>query len=152
MLEGKPVKHAVSVSEMAKNIGLSRQRLNQLIRQGKMPKPDKDVNSNRPFFTHEKQKVCLEIRKTGCGLDGAPILFYAPRRAKKSTLEAPKKDRPKVHPFATHLTSLGLSPTSQELDQTLDQLYPEGYEDQPVGEVVLRLFTELNKRANKELE
>jgi len=75
MLEGKPVKHAVSVSEMAKNIGLSRQRLNQLIRQGKMPKPDKDVNSNRPFFTHEKQKVCVRPAKNLLGASVSLVVF-----------------------------------------------------------------------------
>jgi len=147
MLEGQPVKHAISVSEMACNLALSRQRLNQLIRQGKMPKPDKDANSKRPFFTLEKQRVCLEIRKTGCGLDGVPILFYSPRRTKKSPAVSPKKKGPKVHPLATYLTSLGKNPTYEELDQTLTRIYPTGYEDQSIEEVIAKVYSELAKTA-----
>lgn len=148
MLDGQPVKHAVSVSEMAQNLNLSRQRLNQLIRQGRMPGPDKDANSNRPFFTLEKQKVCLEIRNTGCGLDGNPILFYASRKTKKSQPAIAKNSNAKAHPMADYLVALGLNPTFDELDQTLGQLYPNGYETQPVEEVVSRVFAELSKAAD----
>lgn len=148
MLDQKPVKHAISVSEMALNLGLSRQRLNQLIRQGKMPGPDKDAVSKRPFYTLEKQRVCLEIRQTGCGLDGAPILFYEPRKTRKSTVVIPKKDLPKVHPLASYLGSLGLNPTCQELDQILARLYPNGYEGQPIEEVIAKVYPELTKAAD----
>src|SRR6478735_6384949 len=74
-----PTKSAVSVAEMAKMCGLSRARFYQLIHQHIMIEPLYDVATRRPFYDEEMQKMCLEVRRRNCGINGKPVLFYAPR-------------------------------------------------------------------------
>ena len=33
-----------------------------------------------PTMTPSSKQVCLEVRRRNCGVDGRPILFYAPRQ------------------------------------------------------------------------
>ena len=80
------IKQAVTVSEMARMCGLSRARFYQLIGTA-FPYPVYSVSTRRPFFDQELQKVCLEVRRRNCGIDGKPILFYS----RRLDLPAPKK-------------------------------------------------------------
>src|ERR1700709_23369 len=82
---GFETKEAVSVAEMARIVGLSRARVFQLIWCGAFPFPVYDVETRRPFYDEESQKVCLEVRRRNCGCNGKPILFYA-RHAPKAIL------------------------------------------------------------------
>ena len=76
------IKEAVSVAEMARMVGLSRARFYQLIGTA-FPNPVYYVSSRRPFYDQEAQRLCLEVRRRNCGIDGKPILFYA-RHAPKA--------------------------------------------------------------------
>ena len=53
-------KVAVSVTELAKMLGLSRGRFYQLQKAGTFPRPQHD-ESGRPFYSEEQQVVCLEV-------------------------------------------------------------------------------------------
>ena len=64
-------KTVVSVAEMARMVGLSRQRLYQLMG-CTFPWPLYHVGTKRPFYTEELQQVCLEVRRRNCGIDGRP--------------------------------------------------------------------------------
>src|SRR5438552_1042773 len=86
-------KTAVSISEMARIVGLSRQRFHQLIVAGVFPTPLYDIATRRPFYNEEMQQVCLEVRRRNCGVNGKPILFYARRVDHRPT--APKVTKPK---------------------------------------------------------
>jgi hypothetical protein len=68
-------KAIVSVSELARMCGLSRARFYQLQRAGVFPPPVYDVSTHRPVYVEELQKVCLEVRRKNCGVNGKPILF-----------------------------------------------------------------------------
>ena len=72
------IKAAVTVSEMSRMCGLSRARFYQLIGSA-FPHPVYDVATRRPYYDEEAQKVCLEVRRRNCGINGVPILFYAKR-------------------------------------------------------------------------
>lgn len=72
-------KTAVSVTEMARLVGLSRARFYQLVKDGVFPHPLYSIHTRRPYFSEEMQQVCLEVRKRNCGINGKPILFYSPR-------------------------------------------------------------------------
>ena len=89
-VQTKPI---VSVSEMARMVGLSRARFYQLMGSA-FPPPVYDVATRRPIFVEEMQKVCLEVRRRNCGIDGKPILFYA-RRPLTMTPSARAKARPR---------------------------------------------------------
>src|SRR5471030_1670642 len=88
-------KAVVTVSEMARMCGLSRARFYQLQHAGVFPSPLYDVSTRRPFYVEELQKVCLEVRRRNCGINGKPVLFYA-----RHNLGSPvaKGQKPKKHP------------------------------------------------------
>ena len=69
-------KEAISVAEMSRLVGLSRQRFYQLVGSA-FPPPVYDVASRRPFYTRELQEICLDVRRRQCGINGRPVLFHA---------------------------------------------------------------------------
>ena len=74
-------KAVVTVSEMARMVGLSRARFYQLQKAGVFPMPVYDSVSGRPVYIQELQQVCLEVRRRSYGVNGQPVVFYA-RRAR----------------------------------------------------------------------
>ena len=140
------IKSVVSVSEMARMCGLSRQRFHQL-RGTTFPEPDYNPETKRPFYDEEKQAVCLSVRQRNCGIDGKPILFYArrndvgvPRKAKKPTT------KPKVNKhahIAEGLRSLGLSVTAPQVDEAIKNLFPDGTSLVDDAEIVRSVFLHL---------
>ena len=144
-------KSVVSVAEMARIVGLSRQRLYQLMG-CTFPWPLYNVTTKRPFYTEELQQVCLEVRRRNCGIDGRPVLFYA-----KGHRPLPKKSRQKTKRPAQKkefagiiegLTSLGLSSVSNDQVATaITEVFPNGIADHDQGEVLRAVFL-LLKRQN----
>ena len=61
------MKSAVSLSDLARQLNLSRQRLHQLVQAGTFPPPVYDVRTRRPFYTEELQRICLEVRQRNFG-------------------------------------------------------------------------------------
>src|SRR5271163_373483 len=103
-------KAVVTVSEMARMVGLSRSRFYQLIGTT-FPAPLMD-KKKRPFYSEELQAVCLEVRRRNCGIDGKPILFYArrlgPSTAKPRKVKAPTTTNPQHTDLLEGVRSLGL--------------------------------------------
>ena len=121
-------KVAVTVAEMARMCGLGRSRFYQLIGTA-FPYPLYSVSTRRPFYDQEMQKVCLEVRRRNCGMDGTPILFYA-----KPINRAPSVKKPvsKVVPVQNHadliegLKALGMNTSPVQVSEALSTLYPNG--------------------------
>src|SRR3954466_7218093 len=102
-------KSVVSVAEMARMIGLSRSRTYQLINLGCLPDPLYDVETRRPFFDEEMQRVCLEVRRRNCGINGKPILFYSPRPplgTQSKPIRKPKVEPKKKNQYADLIEGL----------------------------------------------
>ncbi len=74
----KQTKAAVSIAEMARMVGLSRARFNQLMGMT-FPWPRFSLSNRRPFYDELLQNLCPEVRRRNCGIDGKPVLFYAKR-------------------------------------------------------------------------
>ncbi len=145
-------KAAVSCSEMARMCGLSRQRFSQL--QGTtFPWPLYDVATRRPFYPEDLQKVCLEVRRRNWGIDGRPLLFYAPRAATTSTAAAssPKKVAPKKNKIVTALVdglnALGLTTaTAAQVESITKELFPSGTAGIDQGEVLRAVFLAIRRQ------
>ena len=144
-------KRVVTVAEMARMVGLSRQRFYQLIGTA-FPHPLYDVTSRRPFYSEEQQQLCLEVRKRNCGIDGKPVLFYAsrlassPRRPKpaKPKLEAKGKD---VSALVDGLNALGLTTaTAAQIERTTMELFPQGTNGIDQAEVLRAVFLHLKRK------
>jgi hypothetical protein len=144
-------KNVVSVSEMARMVGLSRSRFYQLIGSA-FPCPLMD-KKKRPFYSEELQSVCLEVRRRNCGIDGKPILFYARRIAtapsKPKKVKATATVNPQHADLLEGLRSLGLaSVTAADVAKALKELFPSGVENQDDGEILRAVFLHL-KRKNR---
>jgi hypothetical protein len=126
-------KAAVTVSEMARMVGLSRARFYELVGAGVFPPPVYCVSTRRPMYVEESQKTCLDVRRKNLGINGRPALFYA-RGHRASTLAAKPSKSPvaKAKPTAAHadlidgLGALGLVATLAQVAEAVAALYPAG--------------------------
>ena len=145
---------AVSVSEMARRVGLSRQRFHQLIQQGIFPPPVYDVATKRPFYPAEIQEQCEDVRRQNVGVNGVTILFYSrrnspvPARAKQRPV--PVRKTPKSRPYADVLEAvrgLGLAKVKpDQVETAIAELYPAGVEGVERGEVIRSVFVSLVRK------
>jgi hypothetical protein len=143
-------KAVVSISEMARMVGLSRARFYQLIGTA-VPWPVYDVATRRPFYDEELQQVCLEVRRRNVGIDGKAILFYsrrtdgAPMPKPKKAIKPPKDDR--HDDLLDGLRSLGLTTaTTAQVVEAVKELYPHGVDGTNHGEVLRTVFLHLRRR------
>jgi hypothetical protein len=152
MSEG--AKAVVTVSEMARMVGLSRARFYQLLKAGVFPQPERDAETGRPFFNEELQKACLEVRRRNCGADGRPVLFYArrgpvtpaPARPRKVT---PKPPRNEHADLTDALRGLGLaSVTAAQAGAAVGEVFPRGTAGVDDAEVVRAVFLHLRRSAS----
>jgi hypothetical protein len=136
-------KAIVTVSEMARMVGLSRARFYELVRGGVFPAPS--YQAGRPVYTAEMQEVRLEVRKGHKGVNGEPVLFYARRRPVHPTrTQAPRnKD---VATLLEGLNALGLTTaTAAQVEKVTTELFPNGTTGLDQGEVLKRVFLHLKQ-------
>ena len=150
----EPSKKAfVSVIEMAEMIGLSKSRFHALVRRGVFPKPVLHESCKRPVFNLESQRKCLEIRQTGIGNDGQPVLFNRMRKNGQPRKQRQQQPITEPRPADDHaelidsLKSLGVATTSEAVAKALAEIYPNGREGIEPGEVIRKVF--LHLRAKK---
>jgi hypothetical protein len=145
-------KAVVSVSEMARMVGLSRARFYQLQKAGVFPAPT--YQEGRPVYTEEQQQVCLEVRRKNRGINGQPVLFYARRRP-----IAPSKRKRRADPLPARnqdiaalldgLNALGLTTaTAAQVLKVTEELFPQGTKGLDQAEVLRAVFLHL-KRQNQ---
>jgi hypothetical protein len=155
-------KEIVSVSEMARMLGLSRARLYQLMKEGVFPAPTRPDNGARPFFDREQQEQCLTVRRSNCGIDGRPILFYTmrsqssspptvpPRRTRRQS--APERPRqstndPAINELRHGLVQLGIGQVGEQSIRTaLAEAYPDGWSQVDRAELLRSVFAYLNRQ------
>ena len=143
----------VSVAGMARMVGLSRQRFHQLMKQGVFPPPVYDVQTRRPHYTEEMQKVCLAVREKNVGINGRVVLFYArrpgivPKKQISTGRSASPTRTPKHNGLITGLKGLGLATvTEQQIEAALKELYPTGTAGVGEAELLRTIFVHLMRR------
>jgi hypothetical protein len=153
--ENTVTKAVVSVSDMARAVGLSRARFYQLVRAGTFPQPERDPVSGRPCYTQEQQIVVLEVRRRNRGIDDKPVLFYARRRdlgtgrAKPAAAAKPKVEAKKgdVTALIDGLNALGMTTaTAAQVEKITQELYPQGTAGLDRGQVLRAVFLEIRRR------
>jgi len=150
-------KAAVTKSEMARMVGLSRQRFDQLVKAGAFPYPVYSLETRRPFYTEELQQVCLEVRRRNFGVNGKPVLFYAKghqveqpvepaRPIKRPAKKMPKDDSSEI---LAAVRGLGLvTATPEQVTAAMNSAFPNGVSGIDQGQVIRSVFLEL-KRKNR---
>jgi hypothetical protein len=138
-------KAAVSVTEMAAMLDLSRARFYQLMQAGILPAPARDADTGRPFYSEELQRVCLEVRRRNVGANGKPVVFYA-RRKVVQRIRVGRHDG-----FIDALESLGLaSVTESQVSTALAELFPAGTADLTEAEVIRAVFLRVRQNTGRD--
>jgi len=132
----------ISVSAMAKKVGLSRARFYTLQREGFFPAALYCLRNHRPFYNLELQQQCIEVKATGIGVNLLPILFYSPRKNNTMTKPVKKKAAQKNYTeFRDTLKQMGVVATVGEVSDALNKLYPGGVDENvETGEIIRNLF------------
>ncbi|MHC4131287.1 MAG: helix-turn-helix transcriptional regulator [Planctomycetota bacterium] len=142
-MQREDLKAVCSVSEMARKVSLSRARFYQLQKNGVFPKPVYLHHSGRPFYTLDLQQKCVEVRKTGIGFNGKPIIFNStPRRKYKNSHHL---QNPIYEPFVEILNQLGQKVTCLDVKDAVKLLFPKGLEQTEEGVVLRDLFKYFRK-------
>jgi len=131
MADNIVTKTIVSVTEMARMVGLSRARFYQLVRRGTFPAADHDIVSNRPF-------------------DGNAILFCS-RRRDLGQIKAPA--RPKKQKAASSqcaelidfLEEAKITMTTAEVETIVKEAFPEGT-DNTAFDTIIEAILERRRR------
>jgi len=151
MIDQLRTKAVVTVTEMARMVGLSRARFYQLVEAGVFPFPVYDVRTRRPVFTEDQQEACLEVRRRNRGINGHAVLFYAKASGQAKPVS---KARPKPTTKTTEygdvfdgLRALGLAAvTSPQVGTAIKQLFPAGLDGADRGEVIRVVFLHLKRQ------
>lgn len=165
--ESSILKVAVSVSDMARMLGLSRSRFHQLLKEGVFPAPSRCQSSPRPFYDGLTQEVCLDVRRRNVGINGKTIMFYSrpfgphlltfrPRPLGAQGPSARKKEKPTPVPVAPApknasliegLKQLGLSDlTESKVSAAVIEVFPQGLDSQPHEAVLTAIFRHLSRQ------
>ena len=142
----------MSISAMAREVGLSRSRFYSLMDEGVFPPPVYLIRTRRPVYTPELQEACIEARRRGLGaVNGQPVIFY--QRLPKAR-PTPKPSRRKSNAAAT------VSPQIARLVEGLKQLgmtdpkpsavsetFPDGIGDTESGAVLAAVYRRLRASA-----
>jgi predicted DNA-binding transcriptional regulator AlpA len=134
------LKSVCSTTAMAKKLNLSRSRFYDLKNQGVFPEPINCPGSNHLFYTLELQQQCLQVKQTGMGINGQPVLFYLPRKHK------PGKNKPTEDTTTDYFTirlfgllkNMGATISKSQLRTILKRIYPNGFPEWPIEQVELK--------------
>jgi len=148
-------KAAATVREVCQMVKLSTARFYELQAAGIFPLPVYDLRTRRPLFTEELQQLCVEIRQTGRGFNGQPVIFYSQRRQPssqskrtrnaKATAGIPAMDN--LDGVLAAVRSLGLAAaTAAQVEAAVKQLFPSGSTGVEQGQVIRQVFVFLNRQ------
>ena len=143
-LQEKPTKAVVSVVEMSSMVGLCKSRFYTLIQTGVFPEAVKHESCKRPVYDLEGQRKCLDIRRTGIGANGQPVLFNRKRKTMARRDRRSRQQATGEHgELIEAVKSLGLTTTAGAVEEALGRLFPNGCDDIDQGEVIRRVFLHL---------
>lgn len=140
----------VSVTEMARRVGLSRSRFYELVRSGHLPTPVYCLRTRRPMYLTEQMVECLRVKQSGIGVNGGYVLFYSPRE--RETPSSPRPNRgsrtlppPNQAEILEGLRALGMTAGSEEVAAAVRACFPDGTEGRDEGEVLRAVWQELRR-------
>jgi hypothetical protein len=141
------LKAAISVSEMARMVNLSRARFYDLVRTGVFLAPVYSMANRRPLYAQEMQEEILLARQTGIGCNGRYVLFYERQPAMPSSPSAPRRPaRQERHDLIGSLRSLGLqNVTTTQVDEAMAVTFPNGTAGADEVTVVRSIYRHLRR-------
>lgn len=137
-------KAAVSVTTMARAVGLSRSQFYNYIRRGVFPSPLYSTTTKRPYYPADLQEKILEARETGIGCNGEFVMFYE-RRVASAKPSNPLK-RTSHAALIRGLESLGMTNVAHsQIDAALVVLFPNGVDGVDETVVLRSVYRQLRR-------
>ena len=148
---------AISVSEMARRLQISRSRLYQLINDGFFLPPVYDIQTKRPYYLGDMIQRNLDAKNKNVGINGQILIFYPPRiNTLKRKPKICKNDNQNTSNSCSNhveildtLKSLGVELSSKKFNEALNECFPDGIENLDQDEVIRTVFRFI-KRQNSE--
>lgn len=140
-------KEICTVTKMANKLGLSRARLYQLQKAGIFPSPVYCIHTRRPFYPLSLQMQCIEIYKSGIGLNGRPVIFYSKKN--KNELKSQQKTDSNIKVICRQvqdsLNCLGRKLPKEDIKNAIYKLYPEGLSgSEDIGEIIRFIYNQID--------
>jgi len=98
------------------------------------------------MFDRTLQEKCLEIKKTGIGANGEPVLFNRKTSKGSPPPRRPQAKQPNHAELLDVLKSLGLITTAQAVEEALAAVFPTGHAGIDQGDVIRKVFLFLQGR------
>lgn len=145
----KELPAAASVSYVAEVVcNLSRSRFYDLMNAGVFPEPVRNASSNRPIYSRDLIEKCLEIRRTGIGYNGEPVIFNRKLNKTRKPVHGQnhKPDSTSYGEVTAAVKALGLTTTNEAVGHAVAELFPNGIDGHDQGEVIRRVFLHIQAK------
>ena len=144
---------AVTVSQMARMLNLSRARFYELIHRGVFLAPVYSTANRRPLYTADMQQRNLDVRRSQRGINDEYVMFYerqSPSRVERSTRSTgrSKGNNGKRTGLIHGLRSLGMEATAEQIDEAMGVCFPDGSEGMNESEVLRVVYRHLRGLQN----
>lgn len=142
------VRAAVSVSQMAIMLGMSRSRFYELMTKGVFLPPIYSVTTKRAFFPREIQERNLQVRVEQLGINGEFVLFQERRPAPQVEQPARSSRRRdgRAAALVQGLKSLGLETVdASAVERALTVCYPDGTNGTDDATILRAVFRHLRR-------
>jgi len=134
----------INVRQMAEKCHFSPSRFYELIAAGVFPSPLIHPSSKRPMFDRELQERCLEVCRTGIGVNGVPVLFNRkPSRGRKQPPRPVAGENSFVTELVTALKGLNISTTPRAVEDALAAEFPQGHAGVEMGSLIVKIHDRL---------
>ena len=105
---------------------------------GVFPEPDYTIYDNHSYYTLESQQKCIEIRKTGIGLNGKAVIFNKPRTKSNKTKKALCKTNNRYEELTAILRQWRWNVSCIDVKTAVKIKYPKGLKESHDDGKILR--------------
>lgn len=138
-------KAAVSVTAMARMVGLSRSRFYEYVKRGVFTWPVYSLATKRPMFTGEMQQDVVAARQTGIGCNGEYVLFYD-KQSPGAVATPPARRQSKEDGLLDSLRKLGMPQlTAAQVQAAVTSVFPGGTEGIDESALLRMLYRHLRR-------
>ena len=142
------VRAAVSVSQMARMLSMSRSRFYELMTKGVFLMPIYSVATKRGFFSREMQERNLQVRVEQIGINGEFVLFQERRPGPQveQPARSPRRRDARATALMQGLKSLGLETVdAAAVERALTACYPNGVNGTDETTILRTIFRHLRR-------
>ena len=146
--QSNTVRAAVSVSQMARMLGLSRSRFYDLMTKGVFLPPIYSISTKKAFFLREMQERNLQVRAEQVGVNGEFVLFQERRPAPQGeqASRSPRRRDGRTTALVQGLKSLGLETVhAAAVERAMTACYPNGVNGTDETTILRTIFRHLRR-------